>query len=755
MKIRKDYGSELPVYASVGPKAMSVYAENAELRPGQVIELEVGYSPSNAKGGVDFESSDPMCARVDEYGRVTGIKKGTATIYATACNGVKSTVKIKVVGEQAELTYKKLSDGSGYRVVGCDEDAYMVTIPAEYKGLPVKEVDGKAFTGCANLRMFMVDAASEYFYEEDGVLFSTEPVKTLVRVPCNYADEFRGVLSYTVPKGVKAIADYAFAGIRGLRYVHIPKGVSAMGSYVFSESHARVNVFVPDSLTDIGENLVLNHYETISFLCSEGSAFDEYADKNNLICGYITKGTVHETSVHVIDSEALSGAKTADIPKHKTVEISPESWYTSISVLDDVYWIQKQVDLSDYQSDANTEVKVIFEDEWQVLIPNRYNERNSKFPAMTGVYGAGCTEGEATLIGYDLDGSVVGVLEINGDFAFAFEGAVNIGVLGGKNTCITALPYEPTYVSSTGSISLDPEAWNLYASGVGFRYFVFCYNNAEISFEAPISVNAYSYGKSNVCGSGGNMSAEDSYSVLLVFFKDESNLSQTDKITITCDGAKTVFENDEFECQVNKSYDLDAQFGKHAYELLTRTKSTMSGTYFPSSTDVNKITLMINGRYPMSAASYISCDEETAHTDEVLIHEMVHAIDKNVTGFLYQPIAWYEGRAEYITDKVLNEKTKPDKCDWNFLNAEYKNDFFDYFYFHQDRNSPYTVGYYFIKYISEKHGEDVSGRIMEKLDAINSSTGDPAELAEVFKKCVTSCTSDTVFQDFVTDVINK
>lgn len=45
---------------------------------------------------VKFESSDKKIATVNNSGKITGVKKGKATVYAYAQNGIYKTVKVTV-----------------------------------------------------------------------------------------------------------------------------------------------------------------------------------------------------------------------------------------------------------------------------------------------------------------------------------------------------------------------------------------------------------------------------------------------------------------------------------------------------------------------------------------------------------------------------------------------------------------------------------------------------------------------------------
>ena len=83
-------------------------------------------------------------------------------------------------------------------------------IPAEYEGLPVKSVADRAFTSCPSLKMFVVNPDNQFLYSEDGVLFTDNPVKTLLRFPNQKKyDSF----AYQVPEGTEVIAPWAFPAV--------------------------------------------------------------------------------------------------------------------------------------------------------------------------------------------------------------------------------------------------------------------------------------------------------------------------------------------------------------------------------------------------------------------------------------------------------------------------------------------------------------------------------------------------------------
>ena len=84
---------------------------NVVLRPKESVQLQENIQPTNATDkSVSWKSDNPAVASVDEKGRVTALKNGTAVISAVMKNGVRAeckiTVKIAVDYVQLDSTYK-------------------------------------------------------------------------------------------------------------------------------------------------------------------------------------------------------------------------------------------------------------------------------------------------------------------------------------------------------------------------------------------------------------------------------------------------------------------------------------------------------------------------------------------------------------------------------------------------------------------------------------------------------------------------
>lgn len=88
-----------------------------------------------------------------------------------------------------------------------------------------------------------VDVNNPYLSAADGVLFSKDMTR-LVKYPAA-----RDAAAYTVPEGVRAIADGAFENSLNLQSVTLPEGLSEIGTGAFRGCASLTAVSLPESLT--------------------------------------------------------------------------------------------------------------------------------------------------------------------------------------------------------------------------------------------------------------------------------------------------------------------------------------------------------------------------------------------------------------------------------------------------------------------------------------------------------------------------
>lgn len=755
----------LPVYAVAEPESIAVEI-NKEFSPGQMERMNCAVVPRNAYGRLKFTSSDENVAVVNEYGVVTALNAGDATITATAPNGVNASCTITVNSNYAELTFELMDDGTGYVITGCDKKALTANIPATYNGKPVKEIAGRAFIDCEKLRFFTTDSEQEIFYAVDGVLYTDEPEKTLVRMPNAYRNEYQTLGTYTVLPGTKAIGDYAFAGYGKEKFggleLFLPEGLTTMGNYVFTEISNQTAVYVPDSLTTIGKDITLNQYGNVPFFGNSGCYAETFCDKNNIPFGgyFIPAGDYSKEAETFVP--VSSSAEGYTVPEKSQIAFVEPAFYAFSN-----RYSWEKVNISNEQKKGKEEVRILFEYAWQDRIPDKYGNKVSSFPAVTGLYGMGYTEEDCKLVAYAIDGKPIATMDVNkGDFVFSFNGAVNLGVVGGKNTVIQAIPDEPIFVLDSGYINLKPEIWHISDYNTGYKTIISCYQKANYDMKFPQTINVVSYMVRDSVGAQEKNTTH--FNSVSLEWNDNTRLDQSDLWHVYCDGVEKIYDSTTLECYAKKTLETPYGYGNKVETILNMLKETMVGKYFPTDVAINKIAVYLDGSYPSCGSSTVYLDDICADVNtckSTYTHELVHAIDQSIPFCdIIAPTPWMEGRAEYISS-IVNKKLGvggtyyAEKGDWSFLTEQDKADFLHYYCLNYNRETPYFVGYYFIKYLNETYGDDITAKIMEAMSKVtvptNYSEIDDEKRMNMFGDIVKSVTCDTVFQDFVRDVVEK
>ena len=660
--------------------------------------------------------------------------------------------------ESGDLTFELLEDGSGYMITSCDSKTLAVTIPAAYEGLPVKAVADSAFTGCRMLRKFEVEEGNEFFYAEDGLLYTDAPVKTLVRFP-NCKGE-RGY-AYQLPEGTVAIAPWAFSGCTNLEFLHIPEGVTTVGDCAFANVEAPFNmdIFFPATIKKIGENLLQNQKDNVVFNIKGNTPVVGYARKNKIPYTLIKdKKPVKQTAqVHEPD---LADAGVTELPDPETRVEYPVP--TAYKFMADV--CAEHYDLAKYQAGDPSEVLIPMAKRWPMLLPDEEGKTVNGDAPIEGLYGIGYTETETILRGYDAEGNITGTRRVNGDFGFALPGAVSMGVSGGKGTAVSIVPYEPVFVSGSGVIPVSPEAFRK-GSGESVIIYALEFGSADYSPEMHASLNVLGSCITDTYGKQEDTSTH--YSTLILSLRDPYLQDKMDQYTLHFHGLDKKFENEKMILWVSSEYDkIEKDFGDKMWGLYSKVAETMDGTYVPQGSELNKVSILLSSSHPSVTStdgglSIVMLDRNSipfrkgATTDA---HEFVHAVDWSfgIMHNVFIPRAWTEGRAEWIgtqVSKAMKLSTTnpyPAKYNWSFLTEEDKADFYRYYFENGNNDVVYPLGYFFIKYLCETYGEDVNAKIM---DNIIHSDMNQDNAMEVFKECVTSVTDPDVFQNFVRDVI--
>lgn len=657
------------------------------------------------------------------------------------------------------LTFELMKDGSGYMITGCKTGTTLAMIPAEYEGLPVKAVADRAFTDCRNLKMFIADKKSGYFYSEDGVLFTDDPVKTLVRFP-NRPEEFE-TYAYKVPDGTKAIAPWAFSGCCNMEFLHIPEGVDTIGDYAFAEIEPPVNlsVYAPASLKKIGKNILQGQKGNVAFFTADKTApVLKYCRSHKIPATWHVPLEPTEQTVP-LGTPDLTDAADAEmtVPKKRT----EKRYYEWIDFMGQN--MAATLDISALQ-EKDAEVLVRMDTRWPSILQVKDGKTPNGYPVWEGLYGVGFTEEPAVLRGYDAEGKITGVRKVSGDFLFSLPGAVNLGVSEGSGTRLVMVPYEPVIITGPGDFPLSADK---FRTGDGVRPFSLiarAYTDSRLDILMTDYMNIFAFAEQDPFNP-----VEGSSEHYVLMYSELGTPYLMDGIgecTYRFHRMETVLEDEGFCFKVSPSISkVDPKLAEDVRKMLEAEKAFMADTYLPAGLEIYPVIYHLDGSYPCAytlnnPVSHVFLDDQCVALKKagyVYAHETVHAIDYSVPNMDgLAPQTWWEGRAEYIglkfckQQKLKNNNNYPARYNWSFLTEEDKADFYRFYYESTNRETEYCVGYYFVKYLCDTYGDEVIGRIMTN---IRDTRYTDRNKKDVFLECVTAATDPDVFQNFVRDVI--
>lgn len=238
------------------------------------------------------------------------IPAGVTRIESGTFNGCLGLEKIDGLGEN--ITY------FGYRAFkSCNSLDGSIKVPDEMTEIPyelfyncrqldsivlpahIKSVGSKAFWDCksweGDLSSLELSSVGEWAFAGCELLsglpsFSDEITQIPESAFYNCAS-LSGELA--LPGNVKSIGTNAFSGCTGITGLSMEEGVETIGNQAFSgcEGLSHTTIYVPQSVTSVGTNAFLNHYQrgfssgkyicNINIFCPQDKQFEEY---NKAIC---------------------------------------------------------------------------------------------------------------------------------------------------------------------------------------------------------------------------------------------------------------------------------------------------------------------------------------------------------------------------------------------------------------------------------------------------------------------------------------
>ena len=184
------------------------------------------------------------CVSVGYGGIVRGCDELRRIFLHEGRSSLKKTLESRLLGSEIELVtipreagtnevYRMLRDGSGYEVLLGFPVGDSISVPASYRGLPVKRVGPYAY--------------ADGYGVADIVL--PEMLEEIGDSAFRYVN---GPISVTIPDSVKKIEAYAFAA-GTIAEVKIGSGVTSIGEHAFDRCRL-VSLILPAGVTDVAAN---------------------------------------------------------------------------------------------------------------------------------------------------------------------------------------------------------------------------------------------------------------------------------------------------------------------------------------------------------------------------------------------------------------------------------------------------------------------------------------------------------------------
>ncbi len=140
-------------------------------------------------------------------------------------------------------------------VSGSIEDE--ITIPSTIDGYPVTGIDDYAFYYCGDLTSITVPRCvktiGRYAFAGCSRLTTVVIQDGVTSIGSGAFSDCASLTSFTLPASVTKIGGYAFSGCYGLMSVTIPNGVTSIGTYAFYNCSGLTSVTIPGSVMSIGD----------------------------------------------------------------------------------------------------------------------------------------------------------------------------------------------------------------------------------------------------------------------------------------------------------------------------------------------------------------------------------------------------------------------------------------------------------------------------------------------------------------------
>lgn len=164
--------------------------------------------------------------------------------------GSVKTISSNAFYDCGKLKSVKMSEGVvkiGNEVFSGCTSLTEITLPSSLRGM-----GNSVFSYCDSLKTINVNSGNANYSSKGGVLFNKKQT-VLIKYPCGIKDK-----SYTVPDGVKTIAENAFQNCKSIVTVKLPNSLTDLNGDSFVDCEGLKNIDFPDNLMYIGCNSLDN-----------------------------------------------------------------------------------------------------------------------------------------------------------------------------------------------------------------------------------------------------------------------------------------------------------------------------------------------------------------------------------------------------------------------------------------------------------------------------------------------------------------
>lgn len=157
-----------------------------------------------------------------------------------------------------------------YSVVGYKSEYLTpnVVIPSEYKGHPVTQISGSAFSSCAELvSVYIPNSVSSigpYAFSDCVSLTAISFSNAVKDIGRNAFESCSSLTSFSIPSSITTIKDETFRNCKSLTSVDLPSSIEHINAGAFLNCTSLISIEIPDSVMLVKEKAFMNCFSLVS-----------------------------------------------------------------------------------------------------------------------------------------------------------------------------------------------------------------------------------------------------------------------------------------------------------------------------------------------------------------------------------------------------------------------------------------------------------------------------------------------------------